>query len=99
MRRRDFIKVIGGGAAAWPLVARAQQSTMPVIGLLGATTAQGYEAQLAAFRQGLSEAGLVEGRDVTIEYRWADDDFRDWPPILSTAAWLSLRQSAETLPR
>jgi ABC-type uncharacterized transport system substrate-binding protein len=81
MRRRDFIKVIGGGAAAWPIVARAQQSTLPVIGLLGATTAQGYAAQLAAFRQGLSEAGLVEGRDVTIEYRWADDQYDRLPGL------------------
>jgi putative tryptophan/tyrosine transport system substrate-binding protein len=82
MRRRDFIRVIfGGGAAAWPLVVRAQQSTMPVIGLLGATTPQGYAAQLAAFRQGLSEAGFVEGRDVTIEYRWADDQYDRLPGL------------------
>jgi putative ABC transport system substrate-binding protein len=75
MRRREFIKVIAGSAAAWPLVARAQQPAMPVVGILGATTAQGYATQLAAFRQGLSEAGFVEGRDVAVEYRWADDQY------------------------
>jgi putative tryptophan/tyrosine transport system substrate-binding protein len=81
MRRREFISFIGSVAATWPLVARAQQSTMPVIGLLGATTAQGYAGQLAAFRQGLSEAGFVEGRDVTIEYRWADDQYDRLPGL------------------
>ena len=74
MRRRDFFTVVGL-VAAWPLAARAQQSAMPVVGLLGATTAQGYAAQIAAFRQGLSEAGFVEGRDVIIEYRWANDQY------------------------
>ncbi|MGB8556307.1 MAG: hypothetical protein WCD73_23605 [Pseudolabrys sp.] len=91
MRRREFISLVGGMTVV-PLVARAQQPSMPVIGLLGATTAQGYAVQVAAFRQGLDEAGLIEGRDVTIDYRWADDQyaigFPDWPPILSTAAWL-----------
>jgi putative tryptophan/tyrosine transport system substrate-binding protein len=81
VRRRDFIKVVVGSAAAWPLAARAQQPAMPVIGLLGATTAQGYSAQVAAFRQGLNEAGLVEGRDVTIEYRWADDQYDRLPGL------------------
>src|SRR5262245_21450262 len=80
MRRREFISLVGG-VTLIPLVARAQQTTTPVLGLLGATTAQGYAAQLAAFRQGLSEAGLVEGRDVTIEYRWADDQYDRLPGL------------------
>ena len=73
MRRRDFFKVIGALATAWPLAARAQQATMPVIGFLCATTAEGYAAPLAAFRRGLAEAGFIEGRNVAIEYRWAED--------------------------
>lgn len=80
MRRRDFITVLGL-TAIWPLTARAQQASMPVVGLLGATTAEGYAAQLAAFRQGLSEAGFVEGRDVVIEYRWADDQYDRLPGL------------------
>ena len=80
MRRREFISLIGGVAVV-PLVARAQQPSMPVIGLLGATTAQGYAAQVVAFRQGLNEADLIEGRDVTIEYRWADDHYDRLPGL------------------
>jgi len=67
--------------AAWPLAARAQQSAMPVIGLLGATSAQGYAAQLAAFRRGLADAGFSEGRDVVIEYRWAEDQYERLPAL------------------
>ena len=79
MRRREFIS-LAGGAAAWPFAAGAQQPSLPVIGLLGATTEQGYAAPLAAFR-GLSEAGFVEGRDVIIEYRWADDQYDRLPAL------------------
>ena len=80
MRRREFLSLIGGVAVA-PVIARAQQTSVPVVGLLGATTAQGYAPQLAAFRQGLSEVGLVEGRDVVIEYRWANDHFDRLPGL------------------
>src|SRR5215468_4409908 len=80
MRRREFLSLIGGVAVA-PVIARAQQTSVPIVGLLGATTAQGYAAQLAAFRKGLSEAGLVEGRDVVIEYRWADDQYDRLPGL------------------
>jgi ABC-type uncharacterized transport system substrate-binding protein len=80
MRRREFISLVGS-AAVVPLIARAQQTSIPVIGLLGATTAQGYAAQLVAFRQGLNETGLVEGRDVAIEYRWADDQYDRLPGL------------------
>jgi len=79
MNRREFISFVAA-AAAWPRAARAQQA-MPVIGVLGATTAQGYAAQLAAFRRGLAEVGFVEGRDVAIEYRWAEDQYERLPEL------------------
>ena len=72
VRRRDFIKVIAGSAAAWPITARAQQPAKPVIGFLNAASAKGYARPLSAFLKGLSEAGYVDGRNVAIEYRWAE---------------------------
>jgi len=72
MRRRDFIKVIAGSAVVWPLAARAQQSAMPVIGLLGSESLDLWAARMRAFREGLKEAGFVEGQNVALEYRWAE---------------------------
>jgi putative tryptophan/tyrosine transport system substrate-binding protein len=72
MKRREFI-AIAGGAAAWPLVAKAaQQSAIPVVGFLGAGVAESTTSELRGFRQGLTEAGYIEGRNLTVEYRWAE---------------------------
>jgi putative ABC transport system substrate-binding protein len=73
MRRRDFIKVVGGSAVTWPLAARAQQSArLPTIGFLGAATPIAWEEWVAAFVQRLHELNWIEGRTVTIKYRWAE---------------------------
>ena len=72
MRRREFIKLLGGGGISLPQVARAQQPVMPVVGFLNGASPGGYAPMVAAFRQGLSESGFVEGQNVTIEYRWAE---------------------------
>jgi len=81
VRRRDFIKVVAGSAATWPLAARAQQPVLPVIGFLSSTSSKGYTPYLAAFREGLREGGFVEGQNVTIEYRWADDHYERLPEL------------------
>ena len=72
MRRREFISLIGGVAATWPLASRAQQPALPVVGFINPASANNYEPQLSAFLKGLSEAGYVDGRNVAIEYRWAE---------------------------
>ena len=81
IRRRDFIKAVGGIAAAWPLVARAQQAAMPVIGFLNTQSPETYVDLMRAFRQGLKDTGFSEGENLTIEYRWASNELDRLPAL------------------
>jgi len=81
MRRREFIKAIAGSAAGWPLAARAQQRSIPVIGFLNSASAIEWSPFVAAFRRGLSESGYVEGQNVAIEFRWAEGHYDRLPML------------------
>ena len=86
MRRRDFIKGIAGSTTAWPLVARAQQPAMPVVGFINPGTADASTGRIAAFRKGLSEAGYAEGQNVTVEYHWLEGHYDRLPAVVTDLA-------------
>src|SRR5260370_5111506 len=103
IKRRKFITLLGGAAAAWPLVARAQQGALPVIGFLRSTPAEPFANIVAAFRQGLNETGFIEGQNVAVYHRLADNQLHRLPglaPILSApkCVWLSAMGPGHTLP-
>jgi putative ABC transport system substrate-binding protein len=84
VRRREFITLLGGAAASWPLAARGeQQLTTPVVGFLHSGSPGPYAGRMAGFRQGLSDTGFAEGKDVAIEYRWAEGNYDRLPQMAS----------------
>src|SRR5215470_20128015 len=87
MRRRDFVKVIAGSAAAWPLAAHAQQPAMPVVGLLDPRSPDALADRLRAFQRGLKEVGYIERENVAIEYRWAENQMDRLPALAPN--WLA----------
>ena len=91
MRRRDLIKGIAGSTIAWPLAARAQQPALPVVGFLNVASLKNYRPMMDAFRKGLQEAGFVEGQNVTIEYRWAENHEDRLPVLVSISCVVRLR--------
>ena len=82
MRRRDFVTLLGG-AAAWPLSARAQQTALPTIGFVSGLSADASADRLRLFRQGLNEGGYVDGQNVTVEYHWLDGQYDLLPPLMA----------------
>src|SRR5215470_14717967 len=83
MNRRKFITLLGGAAAAWPLTSRAHRPAVPVVGFVGSESLDSYAERLRAFHQGLRETGFVEGRNVAVEYRWAEGEYGRFPALLA----------------